>query len=99
MNDEAISVIAFLYIKPGTESRFKEELAKVIAATRKEEACINYDFHQLADDPTRFVAYENWTSRAGLDQHAKSDHIQTFRKNCAEIFAQPTEITIWKKLD
>jgi quinol monooxygenase YgiN len=99
MNHEPISVIAYLEVKPGTEDAFRRELAVVIAATRAEAACINYDFHQSAEQPTRFVAYENWTSMAGLDQHAKSDHIQTFRKNCADLFAKPPEITIWKKLD
>jgi quinol monooxygenase YgiN len=99
MNKEQVTVIAYIEIKPGTEDAFKTELRKAIAATRAEAACINYDFHQSVDQPTRFVAYENWASRAGLDQHAKSAHIQTFRQNCAEIFAKPVEITIWKKLD
>jgi len=99
MYEEQVTVIAYIEIKPGTEEAFKAELDKVIAATRAESACINYDFHQSAVRPTHFVAYENWTSMAGLDQHAKSEHIQTFRQNCAEVFAKPADITIWKKLD
>lgn len=99
MNSEQISVIAYIEIKPGAEEAFRKELDAVIAATRQEAACINYDFHQSVDQPTLFVAYENWTSRAGLDQHAKSAHIQTFRQNCAELFAKPVDIKIWKKLD
>jgi quinol monooxygenase YgiN len=99
MDDQPISVIAYLTIKPGTEDAFKQELEKVIAATRAEAACINYDFHQSLKEPANFVAYENWTSQAGLDQHARSAHIQTFRQNCAEMFAKPVEITVWKKLD
>ena len=99
MNAEQITVIAYIEIKAGTEEAFKKELEKVIAATRAEAACINYDFHQSVDHPTPFVAYENWTSRAGLDEHARSPHIKTYRQNCAEIFAKPVEITLWKKLD
>ena len=99
MSEEQVTVIAYIEIKPGTEEDFKDELNKVIAATRAEPACLNYDFHQSAKEPTLFVAYENWTSMAGLDQHAKSAHIQTFRENCAEMFVKPAEITIWKKLD
>lgn len=99
MNKEQVTVIAYIEIKPGTEEAFKAELDKVIAATRAESACINYDFHQSAKESTLFVAYENWTSMAGLDQHAQSAHIQTFRQNCAEMFTKPVEITIWKKLD
>jgi quinol monooxygenase YgiN len=99
MNQEQVTVIAYIEIKPGTEEAFRAELDKVIAATRAESACINYDFHQSANQTTLFVAYENWTSMAGLDQHAKSAHIQAFRQNCAEMFVRPAEITIWKKLD
>jgi quinol monooxygenase YgiN len=99
MNNEQVTVIAYIEIKPGAEEAFRAELDKVIAATRAESACVNYDFHQSAKEPTHFVAYENWTSMAGLDQHAKSAHIQAFRQNCADMFARPAEITIWKKLD
>lgn len=99
MNEEQVSVIAYIEIKPGTVEPFKAELNKLIASSRAESACINYDFHQSVNKPTHFLAYENWTSMAGLDQHAKSAHIQTFRENCAEMFVKPAEITIWKKLD
>jgi len=99
MYEEQVTVIAYIEIKPGTEEAFKAQLHTLIAATRAESACFNYDFHQSAKQPTLFVAYENWASMAGLDQHAKSAHIQTFRQNCANMFVKPAEITIWKKLD
>jgi len=99
MNKEQVTVIAYIEIKPGTEDAFKAEIGKLIAASRAESACVSYDFHQSVKQSTHFVAYENWTGMAGLDQHAKSAHIQTFRQNCAEMFVKPAEITIWKQLD
>ena len=99
MDKEQVTVIAYIEIKPGTEEAFKAELDRLIAASRAESACVSYDFHQSVKQSTQFVAYENWASIAGLDQHAKSAHIQTFRQNCAEMFVKPAEITIWKKLD
>ena len=99
MDKEQITVIAYIEIKPGTEEAFRGELGKLIAASRAELSCVNYDFHQSVNKPTYFFAYENWASMAGLDQHAKSAHIQTFRQNCAEMFVKPAEITIWKQLD
>jgi quinol monooxygenase YgiN len=99
MYEEQVTVIAYIEIKPGTEEAFKAELDKLIVSTRAESACVNYDFHQSVKQSTQFVAYENWTSMAGLDQHAKSAHIQTFRQNCAEMFVKPAEITIWKILN
>jgi quinol monooxygenase YgiN len=96
MSQEKVTVIAYIEVKPGTEEAFQQHASAVIAATRAEEACINYDLHQAADAPHKFVFYENWTSMAGLDQHAKSAHIQTFRSGIADLIAKPTEITIWK---
>jgi quinol monooxygenase YgiN len=98
-NEEQVTVIAYIEIKPGTEEAFKAELDKLIASSRAESACVDYNFHQSIKQSTQFFAYENWASMDGLDQHAKSAHIQTFRQNCAEVFAKPAEITIWKKLD
>jgi quinol monooxygenase YgiN len=99
MYEEQVTVIAYIEIKPGTEEAFRGELGKLIAASRAESSCVNYDFHQSVKQSTHFFAYENWASMDGLDRHAKSAHIQTFRQNCADMFVKPAEITIWKKLD
>jgi quinol monooxygenase YgiN len=96
MSQEKVTVIAHIEVKPGAEEAFLQSGQIVVAATRAESACLNYDLHQSADDPTQFVFYENWTSLAGLDQHAKSDHIQTFRASIADLIAKPVEIKIWK---
>ena len=96
MSSEKVTVIAHIEVKPGTEAAFLEHAHKVVAATRAETACINYDLHQLASDSTKFVFYENWTSLAGLDQHANSTHIQTFRAGIGDLVAKPVDIQIWK---
>lgn len=99
MHDQPITVIAYLEVRPETTEAFKAQLPALITATRAEAACLSYDFHQSADDPAKFVAYETWASRAGLDEHARSAHIQTFRQNCAAMFAGPVQLSIWQKLD
>lgn len=96
MSQEKVTVIAYIEVKPGTEQEFLKHASTVVVATRAETACINYDLHAATDAPHKFVFYENWTSMAGLDQHAKSDHIKAFRSGIADLIAKPTEITIWK---
>ena len=93
-----ITVIATMTAKPGMEARLKEELLHMVAETRKEEGCINYDLHHAADNPGRFLFYENWVSKAHLDRHAQSAHIQSFRARAGDFLASPTEITLWTKL-
>ena len=98
MESEKVSVIAYLEVKPGYEEEFLLAIPDVVAATRAEEACINYDFHRSTSQPNLFVFYENWTSQAGLDQHAASAHIETFRQRIGGLLARPVEITLWKML-
>lgn len=96
MSQEKVTVIAHIEVKPENVEAFLMNIPALVAATRAEEACINYDLHQLPDQPHKFVFYENWKSLAGLNEHAHSAHIQTFRTNIGDLIAKPTEITIWK---
>lgn len=93
---EKVTVIAHVEVRPGCEEEFLKAVPEVVAATRAEEACINYDCHQSSSDPTRFVFYENWTSIEGLNQHAASEHIREFRSRVSGLVVRPTEITLWK---
>jgi quinol monooxygenase YgiN len=93
---ESLTVIAHIRAKPGQESRVREILQGLLSPTRAEAGCINYDLHQSQTDPAVFVFYENWTSEAHLEAHAKSAHIQSFRKAAGELLAGPIEITKWQ---
>ena len=96
MNQEQVTVIAYIEVKPGSEEAFLKAASAVVAATRAETACINYDLHRADEKPSLFVFYENWTSMAGLQQHAQSAHIQTFRNSIGDLLAKPTEIKTYK---
>lgn len=93
-----VSVVARSQAKPGKEDEVKREFLRLVAETRKEEGCINYDLHQLAGDRRVFMFYENWMSRGHLDRHAQSVHISAFRAKSKDLLASPTEITLWDML-
>lgn len=96
--DEVLTVIVHVRSKPGQESRVRQILESLLAPTRAEAGCINYDLHQSHTHPALFVFYENWKSEAHLEAHARSKHIQSFRKLADEILAEPVEITKWKAI-
>ena len=96
MAQEKVTVIAYIEVKPGAEESFLQAANIVVAATRDETACLNYDLHQSDEHPNLFMFYENWTSMAGLQQHAQSAHIQTFRASIGDLLAKPTEIKTYK---
>lgn len=73
-----LTVIARLKAKPGAEAQLYEECHKLLAPTRAEEGCINYDMHRSVEEPGLIMFYENWTTRPLWEQHMKSPHLTHF---------------------
>jgi quinol monooxygenase YgiN len=73
-----LTVIATIKAKPGRVEDLKRELLRLVAPTRVEDGCINYDLHQDKENPATFVFYENWTSKEALDKHLQSPHILNY---------------------
>jgi len=98
MADTQISVLAMFKAKSGLEERVREELLKLVAPTRAESGCINYDLHQCSDDKSKFMLYENWVSKKNLDVHLEMPHLNHFKSIADEILAEPLQITIWQMI-
>lgn len=93
---ERLTVVARIRAKPSKEEEVKRALLGLVGPTRGEAGCINYDLHQSHDDAALFLFYENWTSKAALDAHARSAHIQAFRARAGELLVAPTEIKLFR---
>jgi quinol monooxygenase YgiN len=96
--NEIVTVIAHARAKPGEQERAREILEELVGPSRAEEGCINYDLHQSVEHPDLFVFHENWTSLDVLEAHAKSAHIQRFRKKLSEILEEPPIVSRWRRL-
>ncbi len=90
-----VTVIAFHRARPGKEDVLREALLSLCGPTRQEQGCINYDLHISADDPGLLVFHENWDTKADLDRHLSSPHIDAFRQTADELLAEPPNITLW----
>ena len=99
MPDKPVTVIALIHAKPGKEAETRNVLESLLAPTRAEAGCINYDMHQSTDDPARFMFHENWTSKQALDQHLATPHLKAFMQKEPEILVKPVDITLWEKSD
>lgn len=98
MGDDQLTVVAHIKAKPGKEGQVREELQKLLAPTRAEHGCINYDLHQALESEAGFLFHENWTNKEALDQHLETPHVQTFLGQSDELLAEPVEITFWKQI-
>lgn len=73
-----VILVAKLKAKPDHIEVVKEGLLNLVAPTRKEAGCLQYDLHQDQNDPSTFIFLEEWESAAHLQAHSQSAHIAAF---------------------
>ena len=95
---EIVTVVARITARPGMEDRVREELRRLLAPTRAEPGCLNYDLHEAPGNPGEFMFHENWAGPAALDRHLASAHIGAWRAVAADLLARPIEITRWRRV-
>ncbi len=95
---KTITVVATFQARAGKEAELKAALLGLLAPTRKEAGCLNYDLHESPEDPARFLFHENWTSKAHLDAHLQSAHIQVLLPRVDELCTAFPEIKIWERI-
>jgi quinol monooxygenase YgiN len=93
-----LTVIARMRAKRGKEEELRRELLKLVAATRAEDGCINYDLHRSLKDDSEFLFHENWESEAHLKRHSESEHIRSFRARAEELLEGPTAIELFEQI-
>jgi len=94
---KTITVVATFQARPRKEAELKSALTSLVAPTRQEAGCLNYDLHASPEDPAKFLFHESWTSRAHLDAHLQSAHLKALLPRVDELCAA-AEITIWDKI-
>ncbi|PKV80677.1 putative quinol monooxygenase [Nocardia fluminea] len=72
------ALVGFAHPKPERRDDLRELLLSFVEPTRAEEGCLEYHFHVDSDDPSVFVFYEVWRSKADLDRHLALPHMREF---------------------
>jgi len=98
MPSNKVTVVARIKAKEGLDKRVKQELISLLAPTRSEEGCINYDLHQSVHDKSLFLFYETWKSEDDLKRHLETPHMKNFLKRAEELLAEPLDVTVWGKI-
>ena len=78
MSDEKIILVARLKVREDAVEDAKKLALGIVADSRTEEGCVNYDVHQAIDDPTVFVWHETWRDRAAFDEHLEKPYFKEF---------------------
>ena len=71
-----IKVIAEDFIKEEYLEIVKPLYAELVAKTKLEKDCIDYNLYIDQDDKTHFIFIEEWTDHEALDRHCQTEHFR-----------------------
>ena len=75
-----LTIVAHITAKADQIDFVKGHLENLIATTRAESGCIQYDLHQDNENPAHFMFYENWESREQWLAHIENDHLVAYKQ-------------------
>ncbi|WP_439877143.1 putative quinol monooxygenase [Pseudomonas prosekii] len=81
---QPFTAIATLIAKPGQQDALEQHLRALLAPTRVEAGCGQYDLHQDLANPLAFYMIEQWSSDQALQAHDASAHVQNFRAKAGD---------------
>ena len=93
MSDKIV-LFARLKVKPELVEEAKAAAVGIVADSRRESGCINYDIHQAIDDETIFLWHETWVNKAALDEHFATPFFAEFFKVVERVAAEAPQITL-----
>jgi quinol monooxygenase YgiN len=70
----AVTLIVILRAREGQHLLLEAELRALVAPTRKEQGCLQYDLHSAADRPGTYLLHEVWASREHHGAHIRTPH-------------------------
>ncbi|MGA4632402.1 putative quinol monooxygenase [Pseudomonas solani] len=74
----SLHLIAHIDALPGQAEAVEAALRELVAASRSEPGCLQYDLHRDRADALRFVMLETWRDTAALEAHKATAHYRHF---------------------
>ena len=90
--------IVHVHVLPEYVDDFVEATRLNHEASIKESGNCRFDILQLADDPTRFVLYEAYTSKSDAAAHKQTPHYLRWRDTVTDWMADPRQGTAYHGL-
>jgi quinol monooxygenase YgiN len=87
-----VHVVARFLAKPGKEDALQSTLIGLVAPSRRELGCYQYDLLVNPQDPRDFCFVERWDSDASLDQHGETPHVRDARAQVQDLVDAPPDI-------
>jgi quinol monooxygenase YgiN len=94
MSDQPYGFILHAHTKPEKSEAFQALFSAYVEPSRAEPGCIEYHMLRDQQDPTLFIFYEIWASKAHLDVHSALPHMQRFAEQRMEYLTRDFDIRL-----
>jgi quinol monooxygenase YgiN len=87
-----VHVIERFMAKPGKEDELKAVLTGLVAPSRREIACYQYDLLRNPADPREFCFIERWEDNDAFEQHHATAHVKAALAQVQPLVETPPDI-------
>jgi quinol monooxygenase YgiN len=93
----ALTLVVTIRAKEGQHLLLEAELRALVAPTRKEEGCLQYDLHRGADQVGTFLFHEVWESREHHLAHTRTPHFLRWNARKDSLLAS-IDAAFWQQI-
>lgn len=92
-----LHVMAQVEARPEAAAAVREVFDGLLAPSRAEPGCIDYQVFEDLTRPGRFVTVECWAEPAAFEAHMASAHVAAAFAAAQDLLAQPPHIAPWRR--
>lgn len=94
MNEsKEVRIVAEFRAAPGQADALKTVLTTLIAPTRAEAGCLQYDLHADLNDPAHLFFFERFVDLAAIDVHNATPYLKALGAKLEGLLAEPPRVT------
>jgi quinol monooxygenase YgiN len=94
---DAVTLMVILRPRDGQDLMLGAELRALVTPSRKEEGCLRFDLHRIAEGPGAYLLHEIWETREHHTGHTKTDHFLRWNARKDAMVAS-REAAFWKQI-
>lgn len=92
VTDAPLYLIAVIRPRMDRAEEAEAELRALMTGTHAEPGCVFMELTAAADDPTVWVMFEKFRSRADWEAHMATEHVLRGNANLVDLLREPTEL-------
>jgi quinol monooxygenase YgiN len=93
-----VHVVARFTAKAGKEQALRTVLGALVAPTRRELGCYQFDLLENPLDARDFCFVERWEHDKSVDEHAESAHVRQVLKDVEGLVESPPDIRRYRQV-